>query len=136
MGRERARKAIYTFAGVYLIYLAYTMGRDWNQIPDKERIFVGIAVAAFVLIGAGLTVWGVKGVLNPPGQQPETDGPETDGPKTDRQGTDGPKTDRQETDGQETDGKREAGEKTALGTEPLPEEAGSKEKTKEVEEKE
>lgn len=111
MGRERARKAIYTFAGIYLIYLAYTMGRDWNQIPDKERIFVGIAVAAFVVIGIGLTVWGVKGVLNPPGQETEPDGPEPDGLDTDDQEPDGPEIDGQETDSQWADGQEPEGKK-------------------------
>lgn len=105
MGRERARKAIYTFAGIYLIYLAYTMGRDWNQIPDKERIFVGIALAAFVVIGAGLAIWGAKGVLRQPGQDLETDEQEEI-----RDGAD------------------------VFGAEPALEETGSEEKTKEEEE--
>lgn len=55
MGKGKARLAVYTLAGIYLIYLAYQMLQNVEQsAAGMERGIVYLAAALFALLGIGI----------------------------------------------------------------------------------
>jgi prolipoprotein diacylglyceryltransferase len=55
--RTKGRMAIYSMAGVYLIYLAYCMFRDCMDSTGAEFIAVIVTMILFGIIGAGLIIF-------------------------------------------------------------------------------
>lgn len=58
--REKGRAAIYSMAGIYLLYLAYCMFRDRADSAGGEYTLIMAAMAAFVVIGIGLIGFSLK----------------------------------------------------------------------------
>lgn len=58
--RTKGRAAIYSMAGVYLLYLAYSMYKEMQINPADNGMFIMAAMVAFVVIGAGMIIFGIK----------------------------------------------------------------------------
>lgn len=58
--REKGRAAIYTMAGVYLLYLAYSIFQSRAESSGGEFAVIMAAMVAFVIFGVGLIVWGLR----------------------------------------------------------------------------
>ncbi len=58
--RTKGRAAIYSMAGVYLLYLSYSMYKEMQVNPADSGMFVMAAMVAFVVIGAGMIGFGIK----------------------------------------------------------------------------
>lgn len=76
--REKGRAALYSMAGVYLLYLAYSIFKELTQNPDEGGIFVKIAMVAFVMIGAGMIGFGAKMMNDIHKRQKNEQNPEPD----------------------------------------------------------
>lgn len=59
MGREKARMAIYSLAGIYLFTLAYQMIKE-VQTAGTERTALIIFTGVFILAGAALIGMGIR----------------------------------------------------------------------------
>ena len=57
--REKGRLAIYAMAGVYLLFMAYQIFKSLPSSTDNSFIILVIAMVAFVIIGAGLIIFGL-----------------------------------------------------------------------------
>lgn len=57
--REKGRLVIYAMAGFYLLYMAYDIYKGLPSSSDSSFIIFSIAMVAFVIIGAGLVIFGV-----------------------------------------------------------------------------
>ena len=72
--RNRGRMAVYTLAGVYLVYLAYTMFCNLSASSGNERILMIVAMIFFGVVGIAMivmgTVMGYKLAKRPPQEQP------------------------------------------------------------------
>lgn len=62
--REKGRSAIYSLAGIYLIYLAYKIFNEVSQDPGDNGTAIRIAMVAFVVIGVGLIGFSLKMMNN------------------------------------------------------------------------
>lgn len=58
--RNKLRHIIHVAAGLYLLYTAYSLFQGLAEMSGNEKIIMIIAIIAFTVIGAGLTVLGVK----------------------------------------------------------------------------
>lgn len=59
--RERGRAAIYSMAGIYLLYLAYSMYKELTLNPGEGGgVFIMVSMAAFVILGIGLMGFALK----------------------------------------------------------------------------
>lgn len=57
--REKGRLVIYAMAGFYLLYMASDIYKGLPSSSDSSFIILSIAMVAFVIIGAGLVIFGV-----------------------------------------------------------------------------
>lgn len=57
--KNKGRMAIYTMAGFYLLYLAYSMLRDLNASSGNERTLMIVFLIFFVVVGAGMMIMGI-----------------------------------------------------------------------------
>lgn len=57
--REKGRLAIYAMAGVYLLFMAYKIFKSLPSSTDSSFMILIIAMVAFVIIGAGLIIFGL-----------------------------------------------------------------------------
>lgn len=57
--REKGRLAIYAMAGVYLLFMAYKIFKSLPSSTDGSFMILIIAMVAFVIIGAGLIIFGL-----------------------------------------------------------------------------
>lgn len=57
--REKGRLAIYAMAGVYLLFMAYQIFKYLPSSTDSSFVILVIAMVAFVIIGAGLIIFGL-----------------------------------------------------------------------------
>ena len=57
--REKGRLAIYAMAGVYLLFMAYQIFKSLPSSTDSSFVILVIAMVAFVIIGAGLIIFGL-----------------------------------------------------------------------------
>lgn len=58
--REKGRLAIYSMAGFYLLYMAYSLYGGLSKNSGAEFIIAAIAMVVFVIAGAGLIIFGIK----------------------------------------------------------------------------
>ncbi len=62
-GKDRARIAIYSIGGIYLLILAYNMSRNLSTIVSSGEYMISIVfIIVFILAGgamAGLGIWDV-----------------------------------------------------------------------------
>ena len=57
--RNRGRMAIYSMAGVYLLFMAYNMFKDIPASSGNEKILWIVFTVLFVIIGGGMVIMGV-----------------------------------------------------------------------------
>lgn len=57
--REKGRLTIYAMAGAYLLVIAYQIFKSLPSSTDNSFIILVIAMVAFVIIGAGLIIFGL-----------------------------------------------------------------------------
>lgn len=55
--REKGRLAIYGLAGLYILYMAYSIFKGISDSTGLEQIALLVAMVAFVIIGIGLVVF-------------------------------------------------------------------------------
>ena len=58
--REKGRAAIYGMAGLYLLYLSYSIFKGRAESSGMEFTIIMIAMAGFVAAGIGLIVYSVR----------------------------------------------------------------------------
>lgn len=58
--KERGRAAIYSMAGIYLLYLAWQMFVGRAESTGGEYTLVWIGIGAFLVLGAGLIIFGFR----------------------------------------------------------------------------
>lgn len=63
MRNERGSYIIRLVAGAYLLYLAYSLVKSLIAGEVEQPTLVMIAAAAFIILGAALLVWGLRGVM-------------------------------------------------------------------------
>lgn len=78
--RNKARMAVYSMAGFYLVYLAYNMFRDLNTTTGNDRVLMIVFMIFFAVVGVGMMVMGiVKGYqLSKRNMPPKSDDQEED----------------------------------------------------------
>lgn len=54
--RTRGRMAIYALAGVYLLYMAYSMFRELPYSAGSEKVLMIVFSILFILIGGGMVI--------------------------------------------------------------------------------
>ena len=54
--RTKASLTLRMVAGLYLLYIDYSLLADWNEIPEQNRTFITIAIIVFAIAGILLTV--------------------------------------------------------------------------------
>lgn len=55
--KDKGRMAIYSLAGVYLLYLAYEMFRAISSSAGSEKVIMIVFSVLFAVIGAGAILW-------------------------------------------------------------------------------
>ena len=58
--KEKGRAAIYSMAGIYLLYLAWQMFSGRAGSTGGEYILVWIGIGAFLVLGAGLIIFSFR----------------------------------------------------------------------------
>lgn len=53
----RARAAVYLLAGVYLLYLTYSMFKDIGNSTGSEYVLMLVFLVLFAIVGVGLLVF-------------------------------------------------------------------------------
>ena len=56
MKREKSRQTLYLLAGIYLVYLAYSMFQMLRsgEVPESDRGFMILFCALFAVLGLGI----------------------------------------------------------------------------------
>ena len=54
--RNKASLTLRIVAGLYLLYIDYSLLTDWNEVPEQNRTFITIAIIVFAIAGILLTV--------------------------------------------------------------------------------
>jgi hypothetical protein len=75
---EKTSLSIRIIAGVYLLYIVYSLIIDWDQVKPDQKYFIGGAIIIFAIIGTFLCISSTLGLyrLNRMQDHPE----ETDTP--------------------------------------------------------
>lgn len=55
--REKGRLAIYGMAGLYILYMAYSIFKGLSDSAGSEQLVLLVAMIAFTVIGIGLIVF-------------------------------------------------------------------------------
>ena len=55
--REKGRLAIYGMAGLYILYMAYSIFKGLSDSAGSEQLVLFVAMIAFAIIGVGLIVF-------------------------------------------------------------------------------
>lgn len=70
--KNKARPAIYTMAGLYLLIMDYHIIRSIFQSSGTELLIMGIAAILFTVCGAGMSIWGIAAVCKKEKQSKES----------------------------------------------------------------
>lgn len=85
--RNKGRMAIYTMAGFYLVYMAYTMFGSLGNSTGNEKILMVVFTIFFAVVGVAMIVFGIttgyKLSKKNPGQQTEQADDLTESPDKD-----------------------------------------------------
>lgn len=57
--RDRGRMAIYAMAGLYLLYMAYSIFNGLSSSSGNERILMIVFIIFFTIVGGGMVIMGV-----------------------------------------------------------------------------
>lgn len=60
--KNKARPAIYTMAGIYLLIMDYYIVKSIFESSGTELLIMGIAAVLFTVCGAGMSIWGIAAV--------------------------------------------------------------------------
>lgn len=56
--KEKARAAVYSMGGVYLLTIAYSIWKDLSESSGNEHALMLVAMVAFVAAGVGMIGFG------------------------------------------------------------------------------
>lgn len=60
---EKTTLSIRIIAGAYLLYIVYSLIKDWNQVKPDQKYIIGGAIIIFAILGAFLCISSALGIF-------------------------------------------------------------------------